>query len=105
MIKYTRLYYKEITMVLKVEKKENGIYEANISLDEKEWQDSLNSAYEKNKGKFSIPGFRKGHAPRNIIEKSYGEGAFVNEALDEVYYKSYTQKPTSLSYSNIVLFG
>ena len=91
MIKYTRLYYKEITMVLKVEKKENGIYEANISLDEKEWQDSLNSAYEKNKGKFSIPGFRKGHAPRNIIEKSFGEGAFVNEALDEVYYKSYTQ--------------
>ena len=78
-------------MVLNVEKKENGIFEATVSLDSKEWQDSLNSAYEKNKGKFNIPGFRKGHAPRNIIEKSYGEGAFVNEALDEVYYKAYTQ--------------
>ncbi len=78
-------------MVLNVEKKENGIYEASISLDSKEWQDSLNSAYEKNKGKFNIAGFRKGHAPRNIIEKNYGEGAFVNEALDEVYYKAYTQ--------------
>ncbi len=78
-------------MVLNVEKKENGIFEATVSLDSKEWQDSLNSAYEKNKSKFNIPGFRKGHAPRNIIEKSYGEGAFVNEALDEVYYKAYTQ--------------
>lgn len=78
-------------MVLNVEKKENGIFEATVRLDSKEWQDSLNSAYEKNKGKFNIPGFRKGHAPRNIIEKSYGEGAFVNEALDEVYYKAYTQ--------------
>ncbi len=82
---------KEITMVLNVEKKDNGIFEANISLDSKEWQESLNSAYEKNKSKFNIPGFRKGHAPRNIIEKNYGEGAFVNEALDEVYYKAYTQ--------------
>lgn len=78
-------------MVLNVEKKENGIFEATVSLDSKEWQDSLNSAYEKNKSKFNIPGFRKGHAPRNIIEKSYGEGAFINEALDEVYYKAYTQ--------------
>ncbi len=78
-------------MVLNVEKKDNGIFEANISLDSKEWQESLNSAYEKNKSKFNIPGFRKGHAPRNIIEKNYGEGAFVNEALDEVYYKAYTQ--------------
>lgn len=73
-----------------LEKKENGVYEAKISLNKDEWNNFLNSAYEKNKGKFNIAGFRKGHAPRNIIEKTYGAGAFINEALDEVYYSAYT---------------
>jgi len=73
-----------------LEKKENGVFEAKVSLDKAEWEKFVNSAYEKNKGKFNIPGFRKGHAPRNIIEKTYGAGAFMNEALDEVYYTAYT---------------
>ena len=78
-------------MQYKVNKKENGIYEVEVSVDAKEWESTLNSAYEKNKGKYTIPGFRKGHAPRNVIEKNYGKGAFLNEALDDVYYKSYTK--------------
>ncbi len=78
-------------MQYKVNKKENGIYEVEVSVDSKEWESTLNSAYEKNKGKYTIPGFRKGHAPRNVIEKNYGKGAFLNEALDDVYYKAYTQ--------------
>ena len=73
-----------------LEKKENGIYSASIVLDAKEWDEALASAYEKNKGKFNIPGFRKGHAPRNIIEKTYGQGAFYNDAIDAVYYNAYT---------------
>ena len=73
-----------------LEKKENGVFEAKVSLNKEEWDKFVNSAYEKNKGKFNIPGFRKGHAPRNIIEKTYGAGAFMNEALDEVYYSAYT---------------
>ena len=72
-------------------KKENGLYVANVSVEKSDWDKALNAAYEKNKGKFNIPGFRKGHAPRNIIEKTYGAGAFMNEALDEVYYLAYTQ--------------
>ena len=73
-----------------LEKKENGLYVANVKLTATEWDNALNNAYEKNKGKYSIPGFRKGHAPRNIIEKNYGVGVFLNEALDEVYYSAYT---------------
>lgn len=73
-----------------VEKKDGGIFEVSVNLDKNEWEEALNNAYEKNKGKFNVPGFRKGHAPRNIIEKTYGAGAFMNEALDEVYYKAYT---------------
>lgn len=77
-------------MKYNLEKKENGIYLAGVTADQKEWNSFLNSAYEKNKGKYNIPGFRKGHAPRNVIEKTYGVGAFVNEALDEMYYQAYT---------------
>ena len=78
-------------MKYNLEKKENGVYVAQVTVDKADWDKALNTAYEKNKGKFNIPGFRKGHAPRNIIEKTYGAGAFMNEALDEVYYLAYTQ--------------
>ena len=78
-------------MQYNLEKKENGVFEANVTVEKQDWDKALNTAYEKNKGKFNIPGFRKGHAPRNIIEKTYGAGAFMNEALDEVYYLAYTQ--------------
>lgn len=77
-------------MKYELEKKENGIFVANIKIEKDMWQEALDTAYEKNKGRFNIPGFRKGHAPRNIIEKTYGKGAFVNDAIDEVYYKAYT---------------
>ncbi|MBO5909987.1 MAG: trigger factor [Clostridia bacterium] len=72
-------------------KKENGIVEATIQLDAQEWSDSIEKAYQKNKAKYTIQGFRKGHAPRNVIEKTYGQGVFVQEALDEVFYLSYSQ--------------
>ena len=78
-------------MQYNLEKKENGVFEAKVTVEKQDWDKALNAAYEKNKGKFNIPGFRKGHAPRNIIEKTYGAGAFMNEALDEVYYLAYTQ--------------
>jgi len=73
-----------------LEKKEKGVIDAKVVVDSAEWDKALNNAYEKNKGKFNIPGFRKGHAPRAIIEKTYGPGAFINEAIDEVYYMAYT---------------
>lgn len=78
-------------MKYNLEKKEGGIYVVTADIDYNEWQEYLNSAYEKNKGKFNVPGFRKGHAPRNVIETQYGEGVFINDALDEFYYKAYTQ--------------
>ena len=76
-------------MKYELTKKDNGVYLVSASFDKQEWEQAVNSSYEKNKGKFNVPGFRKGHAPRNIIEKTYGVGAFYNDALDEVYYKAY----------------
>lgn len=72
-------------------KKEDGLVVATIQLDAKEWSDSIEKAYQKNKAKFNIQGFRRGHAPRNVIEKTYGQGVFVQDALDDVFYLSYSQ--------------
>ncbi len=72
-------------------KKENGIVEATIQLDAKEWSDSVEKAYQKNKAKYTVQGFRKGHAPKNVIEKTYGQGVFVQDALDDVFYMAYSQ--------------
>ena len=77
-------------MKYELTKKENGLFVSDVTFDKAEWEQALTNAYEKTKGKFNIPGFRKGHAPRNIIEKTYGQGVFINDALDEVYYKAYT---------------
>ena len=72
-------------------KKEDGMVEATIQLDSKEWSDSIEKAYQKNKAKYTVQGFRKGHAPRNVIEKTYGQGVFMQEALDDVFYMAYSQ--------------
>lgn len=72
-------------------KKEDGMVEATIQLDAKEWSDSVDKAYQKNKAKYTVQGFRKGHAPRNVIEKTYGPMVFVQDALDDVFYLSYSQ--------------
>lgn len=77
-------------MKYELEKKENGLFIANVSLSAEEWDKEINNAYEKNKGKYAVAGFRKGHAPRNVIEKNYGVGVFYNDALDQVYYQAYT---------------
>lgn len=78
-------------MKYEIEKKQDGVVEATITVKADEWNEFVTAAYEKNKGKYTVQGFRKGHAPRNVIEKAYGEGVFMQEALDDVFYKGYTQ--------------
>lgn len=48
-------------------------------------------AYQENKGKFVVDGFRKGKAPRSIIEKRFGEGVFFEEAIDELFRQHYAK--------------
>lgn len=61
----------------------------NLSLDAKEWEDAVQSAYEKNKGKYSVQGFRKGHTPRKVLEKTYGSSLFFDDAIDGCFYRYY----------------
>lgn len=62
-----------------------------FDIEEKDWQDAINSAYSKMKNKFKIEGFRPGHAPRKIVEKMYGVGVFFDEALDIILPKAYQE--------------
>ena len=63
-------------------KNENNQAEIKITLNKQEWNAYVEKAYQANKGKFNIQGFRKGNAPKSIIEKNYGESVFYDDALD-----------------------
>ncbi|NCB48342.1 MAG: trigger factor [Clostridia bacterium] len=63
--------------------------ETVLNMDKKEWEDALTEAYNKNKGKYSVQGFRAGHAPRKVIEKNYGDTVFFDDAINNCFYKYY----------------
>ena len=60
-----------------------------IKFDGEEWKNALQSAYMKARGKFAINGFRKGKAPRNVIENMYGKGVFFEDALNLLFSENY----------------
>ena len=66
-------------------------YTANLTLEvpAEKFEEAVQHSYNKNKGKFNIPGFRKGKAPFNMIKKMYGVGVFYEDAVDEVIDASY----------------
>ena len=76
-------------------KKENTKVEVSLEVDAKEWETGVEKVYETSKAKFNVEGFRKGKAPRKVIEKTYGDSIFfedtveyfVNNAINEVVGK------------------
>lgn len=71
------------------EKKEKNVGELTVEISTAEFDEAVNSAYKKNKNKISIPGFRKGKAPRKIIENMYGISVFYDDAMDILYPQAY----------------
>ncbi len=63
----------------------------NIKISKEEWEEAINRAYEKNKGKYNIQGFRKGKAPRKVIEQNFGDSVFFDEAFDDVISSQYSK--------------
>ena len=77
-------------MILKnVEKKEKNTADFVVETDAAEFEKAVNDAYRKNRSSISIPGFRKGKAPRAVIEGMYGPEVFYQDAMDELAPAAY----------------
>ncbi|WP_129597988.1 trigger factor [Anaerophilus nitritogenes] len=72
-----------------VVKKENNEITLKIQVSAKDFEEGIQSAYMKMRKNFNIPGFRKGKAPRKIIELQYGVEVFYEEAINHVFPKEY----------------
>ena len=79
-------------------KKEGNKVTLKITVDNNKFEESVTKAYNKTKGKYNIPGFRKGKAPKIIIETQYGKGVFYNDAIEMLFPEVY---PTALDELNI----
>lgn len=79
-------------MSLQVENLEKNMAKLTVEVPAEKFEEAIKTAYNKNKNRFAIPGFRKGKAPLNMIEKMYGVQVFYEEAanivLDETYPES-----------------
>lgn len=71
-------------MSLQVEKLEHNMAKLTIELSAEEFEKALEDSYHKNRKKINVPGFRKGKAPRFMIERLYGPEIFYNDAADEL---------------------
>ena len=77
-------------MILKnVENKENKTATFQVESDAAEFESAVNGAYLKNKASINIPGFRKGKAPRAVVEGMYGAEVFYQDAMDELAPKAF----------------
>ena len=68
---------------------EKSTVKITITFTGEEWSKALDTAYAKTRGKYSVPGFRKGKAPKSVIENFYGKGVFFDEGFNVLYREHY----------------
>lgn len=78
-------------MSLQVEKMEKNMAKLTIEVSAEDLEKAMQNAYQKAKGKISIPGFRKGKAPRKMIEQMYGKGIFLEDAANALIPEHYSK--------------
>ena len=78
-------------MSLQVEKMEKNMAKLTIEVSAEELDKAMQNAYLKARGKISIPGFRKGKAPRKMIEQMYGKGIFLEDAANALIPEHYSK--------------
>ena len=64
--------------------KTNSLYELEIAVEKDVFEAAINKVYRKQIKNINVPGFRKGKAPRSIIEKMYGKGVFYEDAINDL---------------------
>ena len=77
--------------VNKLEDVEKNVVQLEIEVDAAKFEEGMQQSYKKNASKFNVPGFRKGKAPRNIVERYYGEQALYDDAINIVCSEAYDQ--------------
>ena len=91
-------------MSLQVERLEKNMAKLTIEVPAEELEKALQKAFQKNKNKISVPGFRKGKVPRQMIEKMYGPEIFYDDAanglIPEAYEKAVCQVMGGEIYGN-----
>ena len=70
-------------------KKENNKVSLKVTVSDEAFKKAIKKAYLKNRGRFNIPGFRKGKAPQKVIELQYGVGVFYDDAINEAFPVEY----------------
>ena len=78
-------------MSLQVEKLEKNMAKLTIEVSAEDLDKAMQNAYQKAKGRISIPGFRKGKAPRKMIEQMYGKGIFLEDAVNALIPEHYSK--------------
>lgn len=68
---------------------EKSTVKVTFNFTQEEWNEATQKAYIKTRGKYAVPGFRKGKAPRPVLENYYGKGVFFEEALNVLYADNY----------------
>jgi len=76
-------------MNVKVEKLENNMAKIAVTVAAAEFAKAVAESYNRNKGKYPVQGFRKGHAPQKMIENAYGEGVFWEDAINHIIDATY----------------
>ena len=72
-----------------IEPSQKSTVKITITFDKQEWNDANMKAYQQTKGKYFVNGFRKGKAPKHVIELNYGKGVFYEDALNNLYADHY----------------
>ena len=72
-----------------VEANEKSTVKITMTFDKAEWDAANTKAYEQTRGRFFVNGFRKGKAPKHVIELNYGKGVFYEDALNNLYGDHY----------------
>lgn len=68
---------------------EKSTVNLTLTFTEEEWKDAIFRAYKRGRGKYAVPGFRKGKVPQHVLENYYGKGLFFDDALNILYSENY----------------